>query len=64
MILIPHLKKDATCDVTKQTSKMMRKENTNGSHVILCSLIYKNKRHDFIINTLNSNFLMGRFYFS
>ena len=27
----------------------------------ICSLIYQNKRHDCIIKTLNSNFLMGRF---
>ena len=35
------IKKDAICDVTNQTPKMLRKVNTNGSHVIYVILYLK-----------------------
>ena len=38
--------------------RLREKENTNGSHVINICLYIKNQRHEFIIKTLNSKFLM------
>ena len=57
----PQYKNDVTCDITKPDVKDDEKRKHKWRLCEICSLIYKNQRHDFITKTLNSKLLLKRF---